>query len=190
LPSPGAANSLGDNKNIVIDTTAPTFTAVKTGLNTIVLTFNEPVTGSASLTSFTVTDADTVSQPIISGTTVTLTTIGLTLANGTSVVTYDATTGDISDVAGNEVADGTSAVATTTNIFCTPPISGDWIIESDCNITSMIIAPGNVVVQSNAIVTIEDGGTLDVDFATNHLLIKTGSKVLIKTGGKILNQNP
>jgi hypothetical protein len=32
---------------------------------------------------------------------------------------------------------------------------------------------------------IPNGKSLDIDFATKHLLVKSGSKVLIKSGGKI-----
>lgn len=74
---------------------------------------------------------------------------------------------------------------TSSGVLCSVPISVDWIIESDCSITDAIAATGNVIVQNNAVVTIENGGSLDIDFATKHLLVQSGSKVLIQSGGKI-----
>lgn len=68
---------------------------------------------------------------------------------------------------------------------CLPPQSGDWTITSSCTLPSSTVAPGNVIIQNNSVLTIPNGLTLNIDFTTNHLLIKSGSGVLIKAGGKI-----
>jgi subtilisin family serine protease len=68
---------------------------------------------------------------------------------------------------------------------CTPPLFGDWIITSSCILASSATALGNVVVQNNSVLTISNGVTLNIDFTTKYLLIKSGSGVLIKAGGKI-----
>jgi peptidoglycan/xylan/chitin deacetylase (PgdA/CDA1 family) len=65
------------------------------------------------------------------------------------------------------------------------PDSGDWIINSTCQLSTSAIVTGNVTVQNNSALVIQNGTSLDIDFATKHLLIKSGSKVLIKSGGKI-----
>ncbi|PHY08945.1 MAG: hypothetical protein CK527_04895, partial [Nitrosarchaeum sp.] len=99
------------------DTTPPTFTASRTALNTIVLTFSEPVSGTAITNSFTVSGI--TSPNVVKNTaptnsnTLTLTTTGLTSPSSTHTVTYVANTGDIKDAASNEIANG--ATATTTS---------------------------------------------------------------------------
>ncbi|MBM2818370.1 MAG: hypothetical protein HW410_52 [Nitrosarchaeum sp.] len=67
---------------------------------------------------------------------------------------------------------------------CSVP-SNPWVITSGCKINSNVIAPGNVEVQNGAVVTIESGGTLNIDFATKFLKIHYGSGILIESGGKI-----
>jgi hypothetical protein len=69
-------------------------------------------------------------------------------------------------------------------VSCTPT-SGNWTIISSCQLSTSVIVTGNVSVESSAVLVIPNGKTLDIDFATKHLLIKSGSKVLIKSGGKI-----
>ena len=66
-----------------------------------------------------------------------------------------------------------------------PAPSNPWIIKSGCRITGLINAPGNVDIQNGAIVTIENGCTLNIDSLTKHLVIHYGSGILIKSGGKI-----
>ena len=56
---------------------------------------------------------------------------------------------------------------------------------SSCTIISNVVAPDNVHVQDNSVVTIENGGSLDVNFASKFLMVHSGSKVLVKSGGKI-----
>jgi hypothetical protein len=66
---------------------------------------------------------------------------------------------------------------------CSP--TPDWTINSSCQLSTSASVTGNVTVQSNSVLVIPNGKTLNIDFANNHLLIKSGSKVLIKSGGKI-----
>ena len=92
----------------------PTFTASRTGIDTIVLTFDEDVdtdlTGGEgwSLSTGQVT-ANTDPN---NSTTMTLTTTGITGTTATPTVTYSITTGDVVDRNNNEIADGTSTEAT------------------------------------------------------------------------------
>ena len=101
----------GTNAN-TSDSVTPTFTADRTALNTIALTFSEPITGTAITDSFTVAGASSVTNTAPSGSTsVTITTVGLTATDGTPAVAYVAATGDLVDAAANEVANGESANA-------------------------------------------------------------------------------
>ncbi|OGG40587.1 hypothetical protein A2118_03130 [Candidatus Kaiserbacteria bacterium GWA2_50_9] len=90
------------------DGIAPTFTAARTAINTIVLTFSENVTsGGVDTDSFTVAGASAVSAGTVVGdTSITLTTTGLTTTDGTPAVNYVAANGDVADTTTNEVADG------------------------------------------------------------------------------------
>ena len=107
------ASGTDDGVQIInLEATPPTFTADRTALNTIVLTFNENVSGTAITDSFTVAGASSVTNTAPSGSTsVTLTTVGLTATDGTPAVAYVAATGDLVDAAANEVANGESANA-------------------------------------------------------------------------------
>jgi len=67
---------------------------------------------------------------------------------------------------------------------CSPPTSGDWTITTSCTMSASATAPGNVIVQNNAVLTIE-GITLDINFGTFSLTVKSGGGVLIKSGGTI-----
>ncbi|MBI4088660.1 hypothetical protein HY415_01040, partial [Candidatus Kaiserbacteria bacterium] len=96
------------------DGIAPTFTAARTGLNTIVLTFSENVDvittdGSGYTLSAGTVTANT--DPAGTSGTITLTTSGLTGTSETPTVTYGATAGTTVDAATNEVTDGASVVA-------------------------------------------------------------------------------
>jgi hypothetical protein len=71
------------------------------------------------------------------------------------------------------------------NVTCLPPTSGSWIIYSDCTLSTNAVAPGNVSVINNSVLTIPDGITLDIDFSLFNLTIESGSGVLIKSGGTI-----
>jgi len=73
-----------------------------------------------------------------------------------------------------------------TTPICDPPGSGDWIITSSCTMSSSATVTGNIIVQNNAVLAIPNGVTLNVDFATKSLTVKSGSGVLIKVGGKII----
>ena len=121
LASPGATNSLGANKALIVDTSVPTLISAVTGDNNadgavdrLVLTFSEQVDlTSVDNNNFTLTESAGGSSLAISGsysssdqTTVTLTLTGVT-ANNTSLTispNYDDATGTIKDNAGNEMS--------------------------------------------------------------------------------------
>jgi len=66
-----------------------------------------------------------------------------------------------------------------------PTMPVDMIIDEDCILSGIAIAPANVIVQSGAIMFISNGATLDIDFVNNFLRIESGSGVLIRSGGTI-----
>lgn len=69
---------------------------------------------------------------------------------------------------------------------CTPPDSGNWVITTSCILNSNhTLTGGNIIIQNNSVLEIPSGVTLDIDFASHNLTVKSGSGVLIKSGGKI-----
>ena len=65
---------------------------------------------------------------------------------------------------------------------CVPQTSGDWIISFSCTLSSSEVAPGNVIVQNNSVLTIPAGLSLDIDFVNNFLKIEFGRGARIKAG--------
>lgn len=68
---------------------------------------------------------------------------------------------------------------------CSVPSSGDWIINFDCTLIESKIAPGNVWIQNNAVLTIPAGVTLGIDFSEFNLTVFSGGGALIQSGGAI-----
>ncbi|MFM7761739.1 MAG: fibronectin type III domain-containing protein, partial [Acidimicrobiaceae bacterium] len=114
LPSPGAANSLGSNKAIVIETIAPTVTLAATNASSTSTTITFTVTGSEDLdcttlsttagTDFTLTGISAISSVAqTSGTVCTITATSTATAGGgavTSTLTAAASF-SVADTAGN-----------------------------------------------------------------------------------------
>ncbi len=136
-----ASNTLSVN-SFTVDTVTPTFTAIRTGLNTIVLTFNENVSASdTSATAWTVTGGTVTgaTQPS-NATTLTLTTSGITDPTATPTVTYVAANGTVVDAATNEVANGantvsTDAVAPTVSSVTTAKADGSYKVGEVIDVT-------------------------------------------------------
>ena len=68
---------------------------------------------------------------------------------------------------------------------CSPPVSGDWTVSSTCEMTGDATATGNVIVPNGVVLTIPNGVTLDINFATKNLTVQAEGGVLIKSGGTI-----
>ena len=68
---------------------------------------------------------------------------------------------------------------------CQVQLNGNWTVTKNCQLMVSSAAPANVIVQNNSLVTIPNGVTLDIDFESYGLTVKSGSGVLIKAGGKI-----
>jgi hypothetical protein len=67
---------------------------------------------------------------------------------------------------------------------CNLPTSGIFIVTFDCTMIQSKVAPGNIIVQNNAVITIQDGVTLTIALG-NNITIEFGSGVLIKDGGNL-----
>jgi len=67
---------------------------------------------------------------------------------------------------------------------CSPPPSGDWIVDTSCTMTSgATINNGDLIVRNNSVLTVPF--TLDIDFSLHNITVESGSGVLIKAGGTI-----
>ncbi len=72
------------------------------------------------------------------------------------------------------------------SLWCQTPTSpGDWTISSSCTMGSNFNATGDVFVANNSVLTIPNGITLGVNFASHKLFVNSGSGVLIQPGGKL-----
>ena len=71
---------------------------------------------------------------------------------------------------------------------CSVPLSDDWIVTSDCILTTNTIAPQNVWIQNNSVVTIPNQITLGVNFANFNLTVFSGSGLLIQFGWALTQQ--
>ena len=85
---------------------------------------------------------------------------------------------------------GVNATCTITNDdvplpSCIPPGSGNWTISSSCILNTSHVATGNVTVENNAILIVPSGVTLDIDYTSFDLIIKSGGNIIVKLGGKI-----
>ena len=68
---------------------------------------------------------------------------------------------------------------------CSPPENGDWIIPRDCTIWRDVTAPGDLIVASDTVLSIGAGVTLDIDFANHALRIAAGSRVEVQPRGRL-----
>jgi peptidoglycan/xylan/chitin deacetylase (PgdA/CDA1 family) len=75
--------------------------------------------------------------------------------------------------------------STTPNDVSCPALAVPWTITSNCTISTTISPLGDVIIQNGAVVYIKSGGVLNIDTATKHLTVKSGSILLIKPGGKL-----
>ena len=133
LASPGASNSLGANKAIIIDTTAPTVTLAATSATstsetiTFTVTGNEAVTCStlstASGTDFTYTNISALTGIVQTSSTVcTVTATSTALADGVGVVSALSAAGSFSmtDTVGNAQTTLTNSPQSTTVTIAAP----------------------------------------------------------------------
>ncbi|RMW37155.1 MAG: hypothetical protein EA446_07665, partial [Nitrosopumilus sp.] len=107
-------NQASNIYDLTIDTVAPTFTADRTGGDTIILTFSENVeTTIIDGSGYTVTSGSVSANSNPSGSlTMTLTTSGITETDATPTITYNQTSGNTIDSVGNEVEHNQSTLAT------------------------------------------------------------------------------
>jgi len=68
---------------------------------------------------------------------------------------------------------------------CTPPSSGTWNVAATCTMTATATAPEDVIVPNGVVLTIPNGITLNINFASFNLTVEFGGGVLIESGGKI-----
>jgi len=125
-------NALASATVTAADTTAPTFTADRTALNSITLTFSETITSTGADTdNFTVVGAGSVSAGAqAGGTTIVLTTTGLTSTSSTPNVAYVQANGDVADQSASgavALADGANANADDSVV---PTFSGEGLTST------------------------------------------------------------
>ena len=68
---------------------------------------------------------------------------------------------------------------------CVVPGADDWTISSSCTLVSSDTAPASVIVENGVLLIIPNGVTLDINFASFNLTVKSGGGVLIDSGGAL-----
>jgi len=68
---------------------------------------------------------------------------------------------------------------------CSPPASGNWLVDSSCTMTGDATAAGNVIVPNGEVLTIPNGITLTVPSGFN-ITILSGGGILIEFGGTVI----
>jgi len=123
---------------------------------------------------------------------------GFTIAHaaGTYTYTYDDfyrltkvehSDGSITNYSYDKLGNRTSIniIPGTVSGGCQPPSSGDWIVQTDCELTGNVSPPANLIIENNSVLTITNGAVLNLDLSTRKIEIKKGSGLLIKQGGAI-----
>jgi hypothetical protein len=73
-------------------------------------------------------------------------------------------------------------------IWCQPPLTSpsDWNISSSCTMGGSFNATRDVYIANNSVMTIPNGITVGVNFASHKVFVNPGSGILIKPGGKLV----
>lgn len=72
-------------------------------------------------------------------------------------------------------------------LTCSPPPSGNWIINASCTLSSSSSVPANLIITSGIALTIPSGMILQMDLEHSQILGKAGSGLLINAGGTLLD---
>lgn len=68
---------------------------------------------------------------------------------------------------------------------CNSPATGNWIVNQSCDLIPSAVILGDVTVTNNATLTINNNRYLGVDFRTNEVRIRNGSRLIIKNGARL-----
>lgn len=182
----GSMTEVADNASATAaDFVPPTFTARRSALNTIVLTFSENVTAADTATAaWTVADAtvSAVTQPS-SSTSLTITTTGLTSTFSTPAVTYVAASGTVRDVsaATNEVANSSTAnaadavrptvvSAAITDVNEITVVYSEAVTSTDADYSSLVLTAGG----ARSVTAVSGSGTTTIVLTFNGAAAATG----------------
>ena len=165
------------NGGFLTNNLGATIAVVNSGSNSIGITNEGTITNSGTIT-ISNTAGTGIENPLF----------GTLDNNFAGTITNSGTITNLGII--NNKCGSTYSGTTLTGIVneCAPCVysgSVNWTISSSCQLSSDVNVTGNVTVQSPSVLVIPNGKTLNIDFANQHLLINSGSKVLIKSGGKI-----
>lgn len=77
------------------------------------------------------------------------------------------------------------AVAMAPRGPCTPPVSGDWIVSTSCELTADTTISGNVIITASSVLDILTGNTLTIT-SGNNVTVELGSGLKIISGGTLI----
>ncbi len=140
--------------------------------------------------SWVQTDSTGYTVDLSSPTSATTTFTAPTLTTDTIIeFTLTVSDGSLSDSATIEISIIATDTSTVVDDTCATPQSGDWIITQSCTMSTSAVAPANILVQDNSVLTIPDGVTLDVDLQNYSIMVKDGSSIIIRDGGTVVDDN-
>jgi len=145
----------------------------------VILSWTAPIAGAA-ITDYIVEFKESASP------TFTVFNDGVSASTGATVTGLtNGVSHDFQVKAVNSFGTGSASnLATTTPVLCTPPPSGNWVVDTSCTMTSgATINNGDLIVRNNSVLTVPF--TLNIDFLLHNITVESGSGVLIKSGGKI-----
>ncbi|HRP51793.1 MAG TPA: hypothetical protein PKX54_05880 [Candidatus Dojkabacteria bacterium] len=80
----------------------------------------------------------------------------------------------------------TNGNETSTSSNCRPPVSGDWVISENCDLSFSTSVPNNIIINDGKSLTINSNVTLDMNLGYYRILIKPNAKLLVNSGAKII----
>lgn len=70
---------------------------------------------------------------------------------------------------------------------CSPPLAGDWIIETDCKLLpGEYEVPAGMTIRNNATLIIPEGAEVLIDIVNASFNIGSGSNLILEQGGRML----
>lgn len=68
---------------------------------------------------------------------------------------------------------------------CSPPDAGDWVIARDCTIWRDVTAPADLVIESGVVLQVGRDVTLNIDFVSSALRIAPDARLEVQPGARI-----
>lgn len=102
-----------------------------------------------------------------------------------SNVIYQGTSTAMVNFQNKDLVSTNAASSSNSTTGCTPPSSGDWIINSNCTLTSSARISNNLVINDGYTLSLNPNVALDMNLRDYKILVKNNAKLIINSGAKI-----